>query len=312
MSTVEFRIPMLQVSKALPGATPDSQRDWNNLTARANALPLPPTMQRAHDDAQYLTHVESQNVERIVREGAHRMYPGEQKLVPFMRAITHPVNGDNLRTLPQGPVPVVAPPVRRQPESVPTASIYESDLKALAKRLAETRPGNEDGNTKDVTLADLSADPSSLTGEEQRLCQRLRDAYFPVTYVPAKATVAFEVPFFANAQGTVKAVLVRKNAMVLVNASPMYLQDRVTCSHVEVVVPKGAKLVLNYDGQTTVVSQPESTSVAGDLYKIGVSADKALVFKVVAALPGDAPGVPEVLAIFGARTPPDTATKRPF
>ena len=304
MASIAFNIPVQDLAKALPAAPSQRQSDWGNLTERANYLPFAPQMQRAPEDTtQVLTHAEAQNVARVVAEGGHRLYPGEQQLVPFMQALTQPVDSREIREVGPSAGPVIPLPVRGQPASVPTASIVESDLRTFAKRLAETRPGNEDGNTVDLRLDDLSTDPSTLTGSELEYCRRIRQKYFPVTYTPQLSTEPFVVPLFRSTDGQVAAVLHREATMRLVQGSRVYVNDMVDSKHIEVTVPRGARLVVNYDGLSTVKSEPAMSTAAGDVYKLAPGGGQIVCIKVVAPLDGGEPGLPRLLAVFGARMP---------
>ncbi len=307
---IEFRIPVNEIASVLPTKSADSRQDWGNLTSRANDLPLPPKMQRAPDDGQVLTHEEAENVARIVAQGGNRLYPGEQALVPFMQAITRPVDASRIRDLGPGTAPVIPLPARHQPESVPTASITESDLNPFAKRLAETRPGNKDGNTADLRFTDMSDDPSSMTFAEFDYCGRIRAKYFPVTYAPKSAAEPFTVPFYRSPDGRVTATLQREVSMQFFAGSAPSVQDTVASKALEVTVPRGAKLVTNYDGVSSVKSTPALSTEAGDVYKLDPGNGRIVCIKVVAQVEGNEPGVPQVLAVFGARMPKTSTTRR--
>ncbi|MBI5509771.1 MAG: hypothetical protein HY903_13535 [Deltaproteobacteria bacterium] len=136
-----------------------------------------------------------------------RMFPDEAALVPFYADATKAVPAAKAIAVAAGDIQPLADPGFTRQGSVLVADIA-ADLRPLAKRLAETHPGADDGDALALRLSDLDAARPFMTTAELGQVESLRQRYFSWS-VNAPAKVNTEIRASADAATGVTVTLRR-------------------------------------------------------------------------------------------------------
>jgi len=259
---IQDRVSFSLLSGALPTDTQVDRGVWQALLSRADNLPLGRSGGHGLGDT-YVDAFEAAGVASLIANGGHRFYADEQALSPLLSGLLHTFDANDFVAVPPGDtsLPAVTQDI---PASIPVASIRESDLLSVAKRLAETRPGNEDGDSANLKYSDRDVMPETLTRRDRMTIAAIRSRYFTGTAQAEWTSKTVEVEAHDNSTAGVRVVLRRnKKARAQPNrASGAEVGGTIENHRLEITAPVGARIIYQYQKTSRRGGRISGTGIA--------------------------------------------------